>query len=56
MPIKTHVNYVAHVKAVVLQDFTGKERWKVWYNKFNNIAQLKISIKGGGKFNKIRHK
>ena len=45
VPVNAHTKYaatprLAHEKAVKLPAFTGKESWKVWYNRFNTIAQL----------------
>ena len=45
VPVNTHANYiatpsVAHERVVKMPSFTGKESWKVWYNRFNTIAQL----------------
>ena len=45
MCLLSHPSYiatqsVAHEKPVKLPSFTGKDSWKVWYNRFNTIAQL----------------
>ena len=45
VPLTTHPSYIAtqsiaHEKPVKLPAFTGKDSWKVWYNRFNTIAQM----------------
>ena len=34
------ISPIQHEKPVKLPAFTGKDSWKVWYNRFNTIAEL----------------